>query len=150
MSKTKAQTDQNTPHSNLEHEEHTQKSEKLQEVEPKNNIQHRPKPWANQLAQSFSKSKIPLQMQKWFWEVKIVKTPNTFLAKPRAQKTKSQFNGEFTDYQNLKLHQKKPKNFHNILIPIPNLNSSLHFHCQRPRDPIRGPIFLDLHILIRW
>ena len=34
-------------HSNLEHEEHekhTQKSEKLQEVEPKNNIQHKPKP----------------------------------------------------------------------------------------------------------
>ena len=44
MSKIKAKTDQNTPHSNLEHEEHTQKSEKLQEVEPKNNIQHRPKP----------------------------------------------------------------------------------------------------------
>ena len=31
-------------HSNLEHEEHTQKFEKLQEVEPKNNIQYRPKP----------------------------------------------------------------------------------------------------------
>ena len=27
MSKTKTQTDQNAPHSNLEHEEHTQKSE---------------------------------------------------------------------------------------------------------------------------
>ena len=34
-------------HSNLEHEEHTQKSEKLQEVEPKNNIQHKPNPWAD-------------------------------------------------------------------------------------------------------
>ena len=31
-------------HSKLEHEEHTQKFEKLQEVEPKNNIQHKPKP----------------------------------------------------------------------------------------------------------
>ena len=37
-------------HSNLEHEEHeehTQTSEKLQEVEPKNNIQHKPNPWAD-------------------------------------------------------------------------------------------------------
>ena len=50
--------------------------------------------------------------------------PNTFPAKPRAQKTKSQFNGEFTNYQNLKLHQKKPKIFHNILIAIPLLQST--------------------------
>ncbi|KAK9992800.1 hypothetical protein SO802_022503 [Lithocarpus litseifolius] len=81
------------------------------------------------------------------YEKKVrVKTPNTFLAKLRALKTNSQFNGEFTDYQNLKLHQKKPRIFHNILIPIPNPNSSLHFHCQRPRAPIRGPIFLDLYV----
>ena len=37
-------------HSNLEHEEHTKKSEKLQEVEPKYNIQHSSNPWADQPA----------------------------------------------------------------------------------------------------
>ena len=103
---------------------------------------------------AFSRAKFLCKCRKCFWKVKIVKNPinnkNTFPAKPRAQKTKSQFNGEFSDYQNLKLHQKKPKIPHNILVPIPNPHSSLHFHCHRPRAPIRGPIFLDLHILIRW
>ena len=75
-------------------------------------------------------------MQKWFWEVKIVKTPNTFLAKPRAQKTKSQFNGEFIDYQNLKLHNKKTQNFsqHSHLNPKSKLISSLPL--PMPKSPI--------------
>ena len=50
-------------------------------------------------------------MQKWFWEVKIFKTPNTFLAKPRAQKTKSQFNGKFTIIKTLNSIKRNPKFF---------------------------------------
>ena len=42
--KTKTPNGSKHPHSNIEREKHTQKFEKLQEIEPKNNIQHRPKP----------------------------------------------------------------------------------------------------------